>query len=215
MKDRISLDGIIDGVSVLDQRGVQERLYNNVLWGCYNNEGIKISKLELNIQGLFPFDIGHWRLEYGKVEICISSRTMDVFGLILDVIQYSIDKKITFISQKLELNIPLVILPSLTKHNTVLVDGVKKTLIMQLVRDITVMFDKDNGVINMTTKSSKRLGIQGSRIKYGDYESDLFATMLKLNQSIPIYLKIYWNWNIWFISMEDEGSCIEQVLVQI
>ncbi|PIM95454.1 DNA-directed RNA polymerase subunit beta [Candidatus Hodgkinia cicadicola] len=189
MKDRISLDGIIDGVSVLDQRGVQERLYNNVLWGCYNNEGIKISKLELNIQGLFPFDIGHWRLEYGKVEICISSRTMDVFGLILDVIQYSIDKKITFISQKLELNIPLVILPSLTKHNTVLVDGVKKTLIMQLVRDITVMFDKDNGVINMTTKSSKRLGIQGSRIKYGDYESDLFATMLKLKSKYSHILK--------------------------
>lgn len=86
-----------------------------------------------------------------------------------------------------------MILPSLTKHNTVLVNGAKKTLIIQLVRDITVMFDQDNGVINMTTKSSKRLGIQGSRIKYGDYESDLFATMLKLKSKYSHILKIYWN----------------------
>ncbi|PIM96484.1 DNA-directed RNA polymerase subunit beta [Candidatus Hodgkinia cicadicola] len=189
MKDRVSLDGIIDGVSVLDQRGVQERLYNNVLWGHYNNEGIKISKLELNIQGLFPFDIGRWSLEYGKVEICILSRTTNMFGLILDVIQYRVDKKITVISQRLELSTPLVTLPSLSKDNAVLVDGVKKTLIMQLIRDITVMFDQDTREINMVTRSLKRLKIQGSRIKYGDYESDMFTTLLALKSKYTHILK--------------------------
>ncbi|PIM96223.1 DNA-directed RNA polymerase subunit beta [Candidatus Hodgkinia cicadicola] len=189
MKDRISLDGTIDGMSVLNQRGVQERLYNNVLWGYYNDKGIKISKLELNIRGLFPLDIGHWRLEYGKVDICVLSRTTNVFGLILDVVQYLIDKKITFISQRLELSIPLVALPSLSEDNSVLVDGIKKTLVMQLIRDITVMFDRDTGEINMVTRSLKRLEIQGSRIKYGNCESDILVTLLFLKSKYSHILK--------------------------
>ncbi|PIM96932.1 DNA-directed RNA polymerase subunit beta [Candidatus Hodgkinia cicadicola] len=190
MKDRISLSGITSDKPVTNLReGVQRRLYNNVLWGCYNNEGIKISKLELNIRGLFPFSIGCWRLEYGRIEIYILSEISNSFDLILDVIRYQSYKSITFISQRSELNMPLVILPTLTRDNVVLIDGVKKTLTMQLIRNISVVFDRDNEVINMVTRSLSHLKIHGSRIKCGDCDSDLLTTMLWLKSKYSHILK--------------------------
>ncbi len=83
----------------------------------------------------------------------------------------------------------LVILPTLMRNNAVLVDGVKKTLVLQLIRNISVVFDRDNEVINMVTRSSTHLKIQGSRIKYGNCNSDLFATMLLLKSKYSHILK--------------------------
>ncbi len=123
MRGRICLSGVIKNKIITSlKEGVQERLYNNTLWGCYNNEWIKISKLELNIQGLFPFDIGCWSLEYDRIRTYILSKITDGFDLIPDVVRYQSNKIITFISQRSELNIPLVSLPKLSGDNTVLID---------------------------------------------------------------------------------------------
>ncbi|PIM95038.1 DNA-directed RNA polymerase subunit beta [Candidatus Hodgkinia cicadicola] len=67
--------------------------------------------------------------------------------------------------------------------------GVKKTLTMQLIRNISVVFDRDNGVINMVTRGLKHLKIYESRIKYGDCDSDLFETMLRFNSKYSHILK--------------------------
>ncbi len=97
MKGRISLSGIVGTEPVTNSRGIQQRLYNNVLWGCYNNQGIKISKLKLNLQGLFPFDNGRWSLEYTKVETYVLSRNTTAFDLNLEVIQYRSHTKMVYV----------------------------------------------------------------------------------------------------------------------
>ncbi len=82
-----------------------------------------------------------------------------------------------------------MVLPTLSKDGTVHVDGIEKTLITQLARDDSVVFDQQNGVINLTTKSLKHLIIHGSRIKHGDCNSDLFSTMLVLKSKYSHLLK--------------------------
>ncbi len=125
MKDRISLSGIIETKPVTNSRGIQQRLNNNVLWGCYNNESIKISKLRLNLHGLFPFDIGHWSLEYTNVETYVLSKNITTFDLSLEVIQYRSHTKMVYVFHRWRLNMPLMCLPTLLKDNAIHVDGIK------------------------------------------------------------------------------------------
>ncbi|PIM95075.1 DNA-directed RNA polymerase subunit beta [Candidatus Hodgkinia cicadicola] len=220
MKGRISLSGIVGTEPVTNSRGIQQRLYNNVLWGCYNNQGIKISKLKLNLQGLFPFDNGRWSLEYTKVETYVLSRNTTAFDLNLEVIQYRSHTKMVYVFHRWWLNIPLMVLPTLSKDGTVHVDGIEKTLITQLARDDSVVFDQQNGVINLTTKSLKHLIIHGSRIKHGDCNSDLFSTMLVLKSKYShllknilelkqlVFYKTKWRYLRWNKTSSDMNGCV-------
>ena len=71
----------------LNHSDLQIRLYKNVLRGCYNNEGIKISKLELSLWTLFPFNLKYLSLELKKrIRNFIKNERLTSFGLKLNII---------------------------------------------------------------------------------------------------------------------------------
>ncbi|PIM96012.1 hypothetical protein [Candidatus Hodgkinia cicadicola] len=164
----------------LNHSGLQNRLYKNTLWGCYNNEGIKISKLELNLRTLFPFDFGHWNLELIRSNNFIKDKKLTSFELYLNVVQYCLDKDIMFICCQFDLDVPLMDLPRLQKDEALTVNGTTKTLIMQLIKQSAVLFDQESESINMKDKHFGYLRIDGSKIEHNNHESDLLTSLLKL-----------------------------------
>ncbi len=71
-------------------------------------------------------------------------------------------------------------LPRLSKDEMLIVNGTKKTLIMQLVKQLGVLFDQENKLISLKDKSLGYLRINRSKIKHNNRESDLLTSLLKL-----------------------------------
>ncbi|PIM94820.1 DNA-directed RNA polymerase subunit beta [Candidatus Hodgkinia cicadicola] len=164
----------------LTHGGLQNRLYKNTLWGCYNDKGIKISKLELNLRTLFPSDFGHWSLDLTKPNNFIKDKKLTSFELHLNVVQYYLDKDIMFVCYRFDLDVPLVDLPRLPKDEVLTVNGTKKTLIMQLTKQSAVLFDQETESINLKDKHLGYLRISGPKIEHNTHESDLLTSLLRL-----------------------------------
>ncbi|PIM96883.1 DNA-directed RNA polymerase subunit beta [Candidatus Hodgkinia cicadicola] len=164
----------------LNHNDLQTRLYKNVLWGCYNNEGIKISKLELILRTLFPVNLKHWSLELVRPNNSIRDEELTSFGLELNVVQYCLDKDILFVNYQYNLDVPLMDLPRPSKDGILTINGTKKTLITQLIKQSAVSFDREHQSINMKDKDNGYLRINGSKIIHNNYEFDLFASLLTL-----------------------------------
>ncbi|PIM96729.1 DNA-directed RNA polymerase subunit beta [Candidatus Hodgkinia cicadicola] len=164
----------------LSHGGLQSRLYNNVLWGCYNNKGIKISKLNLNVQTLFPLDFGYLVIELVRISNFIKNERLTTFELDLNIIQCCIDKDIIFVCHRHDLNVPLMDLPRLTKNGTLIVNNIEKILIMQLVKQSAVLFDQESESISIKDKHLSYLKISESEITHNNHESNLLTSLLKL-----------------------------------
>ncbi len=132
MNTRFNLNNNLVDKIPLNHGGIQNRLYKNALWGCYNCEGIKISKLELSLWTLFPFNLKYLSLELKRIRNFIKNEWLTSFDLELNIIQYCFYKDIIFVSQQYDLNIPLMDLPRLSKDGILIINGTKKTLITQV-----------------------------------------------------------------------------------
>ncbi|PIM96902.1 DNA-directed RNA polymerase subunit beta [Candidatus Hodgkinia cicadicola] len=164
----------------LTHGGLQNRLYKNTLWGCYNDKGIKISKLELNLRTLFPVDLKRWSLELIRPNNSIRDEESTSFGLELKVVRYCFDKDILFVNHWYNLDVPLMDLPRPSKDGVLTINGTKKTLITQLIKQPAVLFDREHKSLNMKDKDIGYLKINGSKIIHNNHESDLFASLLAL-----------------------------------
>ncbi len=91
-----------------------------------------------------------------------------------------------------DLDIPLMDLLRLTKDKILIVNNTKKSLIMQLTKQLAVLFDQENKVISMKGKSFGYLKINGSMIQHNNYESGLLINLLKLKtKHSHIFKNIY------------------------
>ncbi len=61
-----------------------------------------------------------------------------------------------------------------------IINGTKKTLITQLIKQLTLFFDQENEPISIKGKNIPYLRINGSKIIHNNHESDLFASLLAL-----------------------------------
>ncbi|PIM95245.1 DNA-directed RNA polymerase subunit beta [Candidatus Hodgkinia cicadicola] len=180
MNTRFNINNNLVDKIPLNHGGIQNRLYKNALWGCYNCEGIKISKLELTLRTLFPTNFRHWSLDLININNFIKDEKLTSFELHLNGVQYCHDKDIIFVSHQFDLDVPLMDLPRLSKDEMLIVNGTKKTLIMQLVKQLGVLFDQENKLISLKDKSLGYLRINRSKIKHNNRESDLLTSLLKL-----------------------------------
>ncbi|PIM95577.1 DNA-directed RNA polymerase subunit beta, partial [Candidatus Hodgkinia cicadicola] len=166
---------------IIDQGQIHKRLYTNALWGSFDRKGIKKSKLMLNLQPLFPIMFEYWTLELTGINNYVKSERLTTFELCFDVVQYRlIDEDVMFIGQHYDFNLVLMDLPRLSKDEVLTIDGVMKTLVMQLIRQPSVLFDRKNGSINLKNKNGGYLKIVKSEIMHDNYKSDLLISLLKL-----------------------------------
>ncbi len=71
-------------------------------------------------------------------------------------------------------------LPRPSKDGVLTINGTKKTLITQLIKQPAVLFDREHKSLNMKDKDIGYLKINGSKIIHNNHESDLFASLLAL-----------------------------------
>ncbi|PIM96056.1 DNA-directed RNA polymerase subunit beta [Candidatus Hodgkinia cicadicola] len=180
MNKRFNLNNNLLEKPYLNHGGLQSRLYNNILWGQYNNEGIKISKLELNIRTLFPLDFEYWNIELVRIRNFIKSERSTMFELELNITWWYFENDIAFICYRHDFNVPLMNLPRLTKNGILIINNTKKILVMQLIKQSAVSFDQESESISLKDKYLDYLKINKSKIKHNTRESDLLASLLKL-----------------------------------
>ncbi|PIM96279.1 DNA-directed RNA polymerase subunit beta [Candidatus Hodgkinia cicadicola] len=185
---RLNLNGSLGVGPVVNKSCLQKRLYNEVIWGCYNSLGIKISKLEFNVSSLFPVDSDYGSLEFisidhSALEGDTNSTIRNRFVLKINVNLYHLIGDIIFVAQRSKVDVPLMELPQLTDNDDVVVNGVNKVLVPQLIKQSAVSIDRTDGIVNLKlmTNDGRYLNIDNLRIKYADYYSgDLLTTLLML-----------------------------------
>ncbi|PIM96362.1 DNA-directed RNA polymerase subunit beta [Candidatus Hodgkinia cicadicola] len=135
---RLDLDWNLPSEKIPSHCNLQRRMYTNPIWGTYNNVGIKISKLILKLQPIFPLEFQGVSLEYAGIKKYASveegkvSNDSDRFDIDLNLIGYYEDKWFVHIDQRCEIQTGMVDLPRLLKDDTVIVEGVQKVLVVQL-----------------------------------------------------------------------------------
>ncbi len=132
------------------------------------------------LRTLFPVNLKHWSLELVRPNNSIRDEELTSFGLELNVVQYCLDKDILFVNYQYNLDVPLMDLPRPSKDGILTINGTKKTLITQLIKQSAVSFDREHQSINMKDKDNGYLRINGSKIIHNNYEFDLFASLLTL-----------------------------------
>ncbi|PIM96150.1 DNA-directed RNA polymerase subunit beta [Candidatus Hodgkinia cicadicola] len=180
MNTRFNLNTNLVNKIPLTHNDLQNRLYKNILWGCYNNEGIKISKLELILRTLFPLNLKHYSLELIKPSNSVKDEKFTSFGLELNVIRYCLDKDILFVIDQYGLDVLLMDLPRPSKDGILTINGTRKTLITQLIKQSAVLFDRENKTISIKDRDVGYLKINGPKIIHNNRESDLFTSLLAL-----------------------------------
>ncbi len=138
---------------------------------------------------MFPVDLKHWSLELIRPNNSIKDEELTSFGLELKVVQYCLDKDILFVNYQSNLDVPLMDLPRPSKDGILTINGTKKTLITQLIKQSAVLFDREHRSINMKDRDNGYLKINGSKIIHNNHESDLFASLLALRTKHSHILK--------------------------
>ncbi len=184
---RISLDNNLNtNNNVLQMCAVQSRLYTKPLWGCYNSFGIKISKLILSLQMLFPIKIKSLDLEFVTVRVLNPSYDVSEFVFELKGIYYFKFNGIIVIDRFINIEFPLFKLPKLSKCGTVCIGGIQKILISQFVRSQEVKVS--NNYIGLSTLNNNYLHIKmdgfKSSIEYFERVSNYISLMSILDVKI-------------------------------
>ncbi len=137
---------------------------------------------------MFPVDSDYGSLEFisidhSALEGDTNSTIRNRFVLKINVNLYHLIGDIIFVAQRSKVDVPLMELPQLTDNDDVVVNGVNKVLVPQLIKQSAVSIDRTDGIVNLKlmTNDGRYLNIDNLRIKYADYYSgDLLTTLLML-----------------------------------
>ncbi|PIM94981.1 DNA-directed RNA polymerase subunit beta [Candidatus Hodgkinia cicadicola] len=138
MKTRINLDYNCIKKINLNHHRLQKLMYTKLIWGCYNTYGIKISKLILNLQPLFPVNYQEMSLEfinvrkYDSIKPIDDFENSDRFDINLNLVCYFKNKWFIQLHQRVEIQTALIDLPRLLKDDTIIIENIKKILVSQL-----------------------------------------------------------------------------------
>ncbi|PIM96953.1 DNA-directed RNA polymerase subunit beta [Candidatus Hodgkinia cicadicola] len=196
---RLNLNGSLVDTPVVNRGNLQRRLYNEVIWGCYNDLDIKISKLEVNVSSLFPVDSDYGSLEFISIDHSVledatNSTIRNKFILKINVNLYHLIGDVIFVGQRSQVDVPLMELPQLTDNDEVVVNGINRVLVSQLIKQSAVSLDRTDGIVTLKlmTNGGTHLTIENLRIKYADYYSgDLLTTLLMLKTKYVHILDAY------------------------
>ncbi len=176
---------------------LQKQLYTKTIWGCYNNIGIKVSKLRLSLIAMFPFQNKDLNLEF----INITNHNFQIneedniseFILEVKIIQYANINDIVYIIHIIDIYSPIMRLPRLNYYYTITINGLQKVLLAQFRKHPGISFeynnnsdndndnDNDNIIINLPTsnKSNLYIAINKSIVKvmYNNHIGDLLQIL--------------------------------------
>ncbi|WP_192573072.1 hypothetical protein [Candidatus Hodgkinia cicadicola] len=190
MKTRINLDYNSTRKTNLDQHKIQRLMYTKLIWGCYNTYGIKISKLILNLQPLFPVNNQELSLEFINIREHDSIKppdgfeNSDRFDIDLNLVCYSENEWFIQLHQRVEIQTALIDLPRLLKDDTVVIEGIKKVLVSQLTTPPGLNIEVSEDQTNMELLFSRMLNIKLNNsdiiISNNRCSADLLNTLLSL-----------------------------------
>ncbi len=138
---------------------------------------------------MFPINFGQWILELTRINNHVKDKNLTSFVLHLNVAQYCLDKDIVFLNQQYSLDVSLMDLPRLLKDELLIIDDVMKTLVIQLIKQSSVLLDQENKSINLKNKGVGYLKIVKSKLIHNNHESDLLTSLFKLKTKYPHILK--------------------------
>ncbi len=85
---RVDLNGSLKINNILQICMLQNRLYTKSIWGCYNSFGVKVSKLILSLQLLFPVNVEDLSLEFITIGVLDFSLVASEFIFKFKVVHY-------------------------------------------------------------------------------------------------------------------------------
>ncbi len=71
-------------------------------------------------------------------------------------------------------------LPRLSEDESLTIDGIMKTLVLQLIKQSSVLLDQENKSIDLKDKDVGYLKVVKSKIIHNNHESDLLTSLLSL-----------------------------------
>ncbi len=196
---------------------VQDQLYKKPIWGYRNYLGIKISKLRLYLQTIFPIQTNVNSLDFinTKTSTFPSSKENETtrFNIILNIISYSTSNNIVHINNSSTISIPLMDLPTLTTTNNIIRNNVRKTLITQLTDHPTIRAKRDKNYININFTSPDgnylNINVKGidATITINEHETNYITLLTSLGTKTIYMFKIiaklfqifYWKGGWWKI----------------
>ncbi|MFP3039931.1 MAG: hypothetical protein ACKESA_01340 [Candidatus Hodgkinia cicadicola] len=189
---RIRLDDNLNtNNNVLKACSIQNRLYIKTIWGYYNSFGIKVSKLILSLQALFPIKAKDLNLEFVTVKILNPSYTVSEFVFEFKGMHYFEFNGIMGIDWFINIEFPLFKLPKLSSCGTICVGDIQKTLISQFVMCQGVKVN--NNCISLLTLNNNYLNVKmdgfKSSIEYLERVSNYISLMSILDVKILCILK--------------------------
>ncbi len=208
---RLSLNTNLSSVRSFSRCGFQRRTYVKPIWGLYNVNGIKISKLKLNLRVLFPISFCNWSLEFINIINHNISNEIDSFYICFKLVQYSNFYGIQYVEYSSNFCSLLVDLPKVSNNGLINIGGIEKVLISQLIRhpDIRIGESGNNNIyINFLTSGIGGLCIEtvngDLKIKCNNCFSDYISMLLFLgtkgnhiaklltNNTKIVYIKGQW-----------------------
>ncbi len=165
-------------------------MYTDPIWGTYNNIGIKVSKLILRLQPIFPVRFQGVSLEYGGIRKYNSLKgekgfnDSDRFDIDFNLINYHVNKWFTQIDQQCEIQTGMIDLPRLLKDDTVVIDDTKKVLVVQLttLSSLRIEASKDNENIELLLSRTLKIKSTnlGITITNNEHTAGLLDVLLSL-----------------------------------
>ncbi|PIM95108.1 DNA-directed RNA polymerase subunit beta [Candidatus Hodgkinia cicadicola] len=187
---RLDLDQNLLSERIPIHCNLQRRMYTDPIWGTYNNIGIKISKLILRLQPIFPVRFQGVSLEYAGIKKYTSLEEeksfndSDRFDIDLNLINYHVNKWFTQINQRCEIQTGMVDLPRLLKDDTVVIEGTKKVLVVQLTTPsgLRIEASKDNESIELILSRTLKMELNnhGITMTNGEHTAGLLDVLSSL-----------------------------------
>ncbi|PIM95215.1 DNA-directed RNA polymerase subunit beta [Candidatus Hodgkinia cicadicola] len=190
MRKRINLNYDNIRETNLNQYRFQRLMYTKLIWGSYNMFGIKISKLILSLQPLFPINNQEVNLELigikkrNSIELVDGFENSDRFDINLNLVLYFESDWFIQLHQHVEIQTTLIDLPRLLKDDTIVIEGIKKVLVFQLTTPSGLHIEVSEDQTNIDLSFSRMLDIKSNdldiKISNGRCSADLLDTLLSL-----------------------------------
>lgn len=152
--------------------------------------GIKISKLILSLQPLFPINNQEVNLELigikkrNSIELVDGFENSDRFDINLNLVLYFESDWFIQLHQHVEIQTTLIDLPRLLKDDTIVIEGIKKVLVFQLTTPSGLHIEVSEDQTNIDLSFSRMLDIKSNdldiKISNGRCSADLLDTLLSL-----------------------------------
>ncbi len=148
---------------------------------------------------LFPIINENISLELINISNYNISFNADRFELNLKYTHYSKHNNIIYISDSIDIDLPLMELPRLSKHDTIAIESIQRILVSQSIRIPDISIKRVNKLvnINLLTLKSNYLHIKGSslgiEIGIGNSFSDYASFMLSMGVKTAHVFKNFMN----------------------